>query len=280
MIIDAHCHAWRKWPYRPPVPDENSRGVLEQLLHEMDKHGVDKAVVICANIEKNPRNNSYVAKRALAYPGRIYPFADVDSCWSPTHHTPGSGALLTRAARTWSLKGVTHYLSRDDDGSWLRSAEGLKFFAAAAERGLIVSLSCYPHQLPAVRSAAERFPAVPVLLHHLGHVQANHADTHGQLKEVLACVALSNIYVKISGFAYASDVKWDFPFASACEIVRAIYEHFGPQRCCWGSDYPVVRKFMTYQQSLEIIRSHCAFISEADKSWILGRTIRTLLEEE
>ena len=30
MIIDAHCHAWRKWPYRPPVPDENSRGSCEQ----------------------------------------------------------------------------------------------------------------------------------------------------------------------------------------------------------------------------------------------------------
>ena len=36
MIIDSHTHAWPRWPYQPPVPDDESRGKIEQLLHEMD----------------------------------------------------------------------------------------------------------------------------------------------------------------------------------------------------------------------------------------------------
>ena len=60
MIIDCHTHAWRKWPYNPPVPDHNSRGQVEQLLWEMDRNKVAKAVLVCARIDHNPDNNDYV----------------------------------------------------------------------------------------------------------------------------------------------------------------------------------------------------------------------------
>ena len=54
MIIDCHTHAWDKWPYEPAVPDYASRGRVEQLLFEMDRRGVDKAVLVSARIEHNP----------------------------------------------------------------------------------------------------------------------------------------------------------------------------------------------------------------------------------
>ena len=63
-------------------------------------------------------------------------------------------------------------------------------------------------------------------------------------------------------------------------VVRAEYEHFGPYRMCWGSDYPVVRFFMTYRQALEAFRTHCTFVPEADKAWILGGTLAGLLARE
>ena len=50
MIVDSHCHAWRTWPYQPPVPDPEGRGTVEQLLFEMDGAGVDRAAVVCARI--------------------------------------------------------------------------------------------------------------------------------------------------------------------------------------------------------------------------------------
>jgi L-fuconolactonase len=276
-IIDSHCHAWPRWPYSPPVPDPEHRGRIEQLLHEMDTHGVDEAVVVCAQIEHNPGNNAYVAEQVARYPMRLHQFADVDSAWSPTYHQPGAADRLRQAAARWPASGFTHYLAREEDGSWLYEEDGLAFFGAAADLCLIASLACYPHQQPAIRKVAERFPSLPILCHHLGMVGTDPAEARMGLKQVLASAQVPNIYIKLSGFAYAARVSWDFPYRDTHELVRAEYEHFGAQRMCWGSDYPVVRSFMTYQQALEAFRTHCTFVPDGDKEWILGGTLDRLL---
>jgi L-fuconolactonase len=276
-IIDSHCHAWAHWPYQPSVPDPEHRGCIEQLVHEMDVNGVDGAVIICAQIEHNPQNNAYVARQAPRYSGRIYPFADVDSQWSSTHHQPGAAERLRAAARQWPIKGFTHYLSDEEDGSWLYSEEGTAFFQAAADLGLIASIACRPHHQPAIRRVAERFPSLPILCHHLGLARADEGPPYAELKEVLASARLPNVYIKLSGFAYCAHVQWDYPYSDAQWVVRAEYEHYGPYRMCWGSDYPVVRFYMTYRQALEAFRTHCTFVPDQDKEWILGRTLERLL---
>lgn len=277
MIIDSHCHAWARWPYQPPVPDFESRGIIEQLLHEMDYHGVDKAFIVCANIDHNPDNNAYVAAQVPRYADRIIQVADVDCSWSETYHQPGAADRMRAAAEQWPIKGFTHYLRREDEGVWLYSEEGLAFFQVAADLNLIASIACSPHHLPAIREVAQRFPEMPILLHHLAGAKASEEPPHPNLKQILACASLPNIYIKLSGFHYATSVHWNFPYSDTQWLVRALYEHFGPYRMCWGSDYPVVRRFMTYRQALEAFRTHCTFVPDADKDWILGKTLNRII---
>jgi L-fuconolactonase len=277
MIIDSHCHAWTYWPYQPAVPDPEHRGRVEQLLHEMDTNGIDQAMIVCAQIDHNPDNNAYIAQAVARYPDRLHQVADVDCSWSPTYHQPGAAERLRQAAEQWSLKGFTHYLKGDDAGAWLYSAEGLAFFKVAEEKKLIASIACRPQQQPAIRQVAEHFPSVPILCHHLGGLKAGEEPPQPGLKEVLASARLPNIYIKLSGFAYCSQVNWDYPYSDTHWIIRALYEHFGPYHMCWGSDYPVVRFYMTYRHSLEAFRTHCTFVPEEDKAWILGKTLQGLL---
>ena len=278
MIIDSHCHAWLRWPYQPPVPDDEGRGRIEQLLFEMDRHGVDQAVVICARIERNPDNNEYIAEEASRRPARIHQFPDIDCHWTDTYHAPGAADRLRRAVQQWDIKGFTHYLDSNDDGSWLHSEDGLEFFGAASEMKLIASIKCMPHQQPAIRRMAERLPSLPILCHHLGQVhRASEGPSDAWLKEVVESAKLPNIYIKVSGF-YSGD-RWEYPYSEMLWVVRALYENFGPYRMCWGSDYPPSRSHMTYRQCLDVIRNHCAFMSEEDKSWVLGNTLHKLLIE-
>ena len=275
MIIDSHCHAWAYWPYQPPVPDPESRGRMEQLLHEMDVNGVDQALLVCAGIDHNPDYNAYVAEEIARAPGRVHQIADIDCVWSETYHTPGAADRLRRLLERFPIAGFTHYLRADDDGAWLHSDEGLAFFTVAAEHKLIASLSCHPHQQPAIRQVAERFPSVPILIHHLGHPKTGDAD---QLNQILASAKHDNIYIKVSGYYYGTaGERWDFPYRDMLDIVRAEYEHYGPHRMCWGSDYPVVRRAMTYRQALEVFRTYCDFVPETEKAWILGGTLEGLL---
>ena len=280
MIIDSHCHAWTRWPYQPPVPDDAQRGRIEQLLHEMDQNGVGQAVVICAQIDRNPDNNAYIAEQVPRYAPRIHQFPDVDSFWSPTYHQPGAAERLNAVVeQRGRIKGFTHYLAEADDGAWLASEDGHAFFRVAAERNLIASIACHPHQQPAIRHIAAAFPSLPFLCHHLAGVRAGEGPPHAGLKEVLASAHVPNIYIKLSGFAYCSQLNWDYPYCDTHWIVCTMYEHFGPYRMCWGSDYPVVRFFMTYRQSIEAFRTHCTFVPEADKARILGETLGGLLAQ-
>lgn len=285
MIIDSHCHAWTYWPYQPPVPDPETRGVTAQLLNEMDLNGVDQAVIVCAQIDHNPGNNSYIAaevarQKQEATPGRLHQFVDLDSEWSSTYHTPGAAERLRAMAERWPIRGFTHYLRAGDDASWLTSADGLELLQTAADLNLIVSLSSNPDHQPAIRCAAERFPSVPFLIHHMGYVRLGSGTLEENVDQVLASARIPNIYIKLSGFAYTSAVEWDYPYDDIRWVVLAEYEHFGPQRMCWGSDYPVVRFYMTYRQALEAFRTHCDFVPAGDQEWILGGTLARLLAQQ
>ena len=71
-------------------------------------------------------------------------------------------------------------------------------------------------------------------------------------------------------------MAWEYPYPDCAWLVRALYEHFGPERLHWGSDYPVVRRAMTYRQSLEAVRTHCPFIPPEHKARILGDSLGDL----
>ena len=118
---------------------------------------------------------------------------------------------------------------------------------------------------------------MPILCHHLAGLRASDGPDQPGLKEVLASARMPNIYIKVSGFYYGSRVQWEYAHSDVLWLVRTLYEHFGPYRLCWGSDYPVCQKHITYRQALEGFRTHCAFVPDADKGWILGDTLNKLL---
>jgi predicted TIM-barrel fold metal-dependent hydrolase len=279
VIVDAHCHAWRTWPYEPLVPDPTSRPAVEQLLFEMDQCGVDKAVLVAARIDHNPDNNDYAAYCVRRFPERLYQFADVDCMWWPTYHTPGAAARLDEAVRTYRLRGFTHYVDAADDGSWFASDDGQAFLRTAADLNQIVSIHLPVHLQPLLRQLAEQFPATPFVCHHMAYPVTEDGPEGPALREILASAARPNIHLKLSGFHYAAPVGWEYPHAPSRFIVRALYDRFGPERLHWGSDYPVVHWAMTYRQALEVIRSHAsAIIPSSDMDRILGSSLEDLLQ--
>ena len=280
MIVDAHCHAWRYWPYDPPVPDPRSRPAVEQLLFEMDQCGVTEAVLVAARIDHNPDNNDYVAYCVRRFPERLYQFADVDCMWTPTYHKPGAAQRLADAVRIYDLRGFTHYVDSADDGSWFFSTDGQAFLRTVANLNQIVSIHLPVHLQPALRRLAEQFPDTPFVCHHMGYPLTTEGPGGSALNAILASAARPNIHIKLSGFHYAAPTGWEYPHADSHYVVRALYNQFGPERLHWGSDYPVVRWAMTYRQALEVIKTHCADIIPApDMDRVLGSSLHDLLQQ-
>ena len=277
-IIDSHCHAWRRWPYSPLVPDEDGRGTIDQLIYELDANGVDRALVVCAAIENNPDNVDYVAFAQERHPGRLYLVADLDCTWSTTYHLPGSAGRLRSLTGRYSLTGFAHYLAEENDG-WLLSDEADALFAVAAEHGLLVSLGAGTVWHADLRVLAGRHPSVPVLCQTLGGVRAAEGPDSPGLAEVVASAAIPNIYLKVAGFHYSSARGWDYPWPDAVALLSRLYDAYGPHRLCWGSDFPASTRFCTFRQSLEVVRSHCPFIAPEELPLVLGDTLERVLAE-
>lgn len=283
MIIDTHCHAWRRWPYDTRVPDPETRGSIDALLYEMDAHGVDHSMVVCARIGggqggegfPNEDNNEYVLAAASAHPDRITAWIDVDCAWRPDHHAPGAAKRLRDAIEQTGATGFTHYVTAENDG-WLRSDEGREFFAEAARAGVVASLALSPAWLPDLGPIAEEHPELPILIHHMSHPSKGHTRTQ-DIDRIVALAEHPSIGVKISGFNYNAETYWDFPYPGSIELFRTLLGAFGDERLYWGSDFPASRDQLTYRQSIDVVRTHCAFAGEDAIARILGGNAQRFL---
>jgi predicted TIM-barrel fold metal-dependent hydrolase len=279
-ILDCHCHAWERWPYLPPVPDEDTRGSVELLLYEMECNGVEQTAIVCAAIDHNADNVEYVSRARARARGelgdRLHVVADLDCTWHDTYHTAGAPERLRTLADDHELVGFTHYLGERNDG-WLRSEEADAVFALAAQRRLIVSLGAPPQWQADLRPLAARHPSVPVLCHALGVFSAAQGLDSPGLAEVLASAAVPNILLKVSGLHYVSARAWDFPWPDAVAGLERLHDAYGPHRLCWGSDFPACTRYTTFRQTLEVVRSHCPFLGPVDLRLILGENLRGLL---
>lgn len=277
MIFDGHCHIWERWPYQPPVSDPDIRGSALRLVSEMDANGVVQALVVCAAIGENPRNADYAFAAARRYPGRLVVFPDIECRWTPQYRSPGAPKRLEEAVDRWDFKGFTQYLNEKEDGAWLCSAEGIEFFGLAAERGLVVSLSVMPHQMPAVCALADIVPGLVILCHHHAFLGPRTETTPRALEMVLAAAARPNIHVKTSGLGNVAEGRDEYPFAQLQWIPAALRRVFGAKRMIWGSDFPVSSAHMTYRQSLAIVREYGPF-TDNELPDVLGRNISKLLD--
>lgn len=275
MIVDAHCHVWRRWPYEPAVPDPKSRARAEQLLWHMDQNGVDHAVVIAAAIGGND-DNAADAFAAAAADGRLTVFPDLECRWAPSYRTPGAAGRLAAAMDRWPLKGFTTYLEEAEDGTWMLESEGEAFFARAEEAGLIASLSLMPHQMPALAEMAARHPALKILLHHQMFFGPRSRTGPADLALADKVAAASpSVFVKISGPGNVAAPGEEYPYPDLAWIGEGLLARFGSERLLWGSDFPVSTRHITYRQSLDYVRRHAP--EGADLGAILGGNAARLL---
>jgi predicted TIM-barrel fold metal-dependent hydrolase len=109
-------------------------------------------------------------------------------------------------------------------------------------------------------------------------LRAHGDDARANVDNVIETSKFPNAFLKLSGFHYLTDTTWNFPYKDTRWVYEECYQAFGTNMV-WGSDFPVVKKFMTHLQALEAFRAHCDFVSEPDKQAILGGTLERLLAD-
>ena len=150
-------------------------------------------------------------------------------------------ALLSATTSTQELqrldktgfRGVRfHYM--DEPGSGVPFGEVLAMARRLAEIGWHLQLHTHGPRIAEIAKAFEAAP-VPVVIDHMGRVDASKGVDHADFRALLALLKKKHVWVKVSGSERIS--KKFSPWPDAAPFSRKLVSEFG-DRCVWGTDWP------------------------------------------
>ena len=252
LIVDAHCHATPLW-YEP----------VESLLYQMDRNGVEKAVLVQI---RGLFDNDYQFECVKRYPGRFVSVVLVD-----TRQLDAPQQLEQLAAQ--GAKGVRLPADTRSPGG-----DPLAIWRKAGELGLPVSCGGTREMFASAGfvEVIEALPTLPIIIEHLGSIQAwDEPSTHPERQRIFSLARYPNVYLKIHGLGEFCrrnmPVTSPFPFDPAGRpLLQQAYAAFGAERLLWGSDYPPVSGREGYANALHFTMAEFASKPEAEQALIFG----------
>lgn len=266
--IDAHVHVWtnrfERFPinptYRPAemipptfLPTElfahtRPAGVTRIVLVQMSYYGCD---------------NSYMLHVMQQYPNTFAGIAIVD--WEADRPDVQMQHLAERGVR-----GFRVYPKHSPAGRWL-DAEGFeRMFRMGAQADLAICVLIDPDGLADLDRCCGQFPETPVIIDHLCRIGVSQPIQEPHIDQLCSMAKHPRVMVKVSAF-YALGRKHP-PYADLRELVRRVYEAFGPERLMWGSDCPYQVMEHRYADSIRFVHDGLDFLSEMDRQQILRTT--------
>ena len=288
-IVDAHHHIWRQrdlpWllgPIQPRIfgPYEPIRRdyAVEEYLDDIKGCGVAQSIYVQANWAPAQAVDEVAWVQAEAdrtgYPHAIVGYADL--------RDPHVGDALDAQAQFPLLRGIRmqlHWheneLYRFADGPAVMNDPALRRnIGLLAKHGLVFELQIFTAQMEDGAAFAEAFPDVPMVLTHCGMPEDVTAQGWRAWREGMErLAAVPSMHVKLSGlgtFIHAAD---------QAHIERAVGETialFGPERCLWGSNFPIEKLWTDYASLIGAYRTALAHLSAAAQEAIFGGTARRL----
>ena len=252
--IDTHCHVSPVW-YEP----------VESLLFQLDRNGVDRAVMIQLNSQFN---NEYQFDCVRRHPDRLASVVLVDATRADAGDT--LARLVERGAVGVRLAPDTRSPGADPLALW-RRAEAL---------GIAVSSggSAGAFAEPAFADVIAAVPGLPIVIEHMGSVSRPDGEDapYAVRARVFALSRFPNVYLKVHGLGEFCRRARPFdpePFDRATlPILDLALAAFGPSRMMWGSDYPPVSGREGYTNALNRTRAEVESRAPAGVAQVFGGT--------
>jgi len=273
MIVDSQVHLWKAsspdYPWNPGVkPQLPEPFTIERVLPLMDEAGVDRVVAVPPGLNDV---NSYALEAARRYPNRFAVMGRIPL------EDPKSPALLPRWKDQPGMLGVRVTFITPATLKWLSDGTADWFWPAAEKAGLPVMFLVFGH-VNRFGPIAERHPGLQLIIDHMG---VNLAITkEGRTAEVIGhAVALAkypNVSIKMSNLVNAS--LEPYPFRDLNDHLKRVFDAYGPRRCHWGTDLTAGYARATWSQRVTHFTEELKFLSESDKDWVMGRSVRERLK--
>ena len=186
---------------------------------------------------------------------------------------PSLEAWIEILAASPNLRALRVIVFGSKAGAAFESGAHDRLYGIANTHGLPVFVTC-PARVRHLEPYAKKFPDLKLIIDHCGVVFDAPAG-EASIDDTIAMAEYPNVALKWAHApSFLSVAPYPFPDLEP-KLGRAV-EAFGRERVMWASDYTVSRHRQSWAESLFCIRDSRA-LSDGDKEWILGRTLRTQL---
>jgi L-fuconolactonase len=274
-LIDTHLHLWqlsRPWyawntPELGPVHADSRLG---EVSAAMDAVGVAGAVVVqAADRLEETAWLLRCAARAARIRGVVgyLPLTDLRRLRGLLDDHAGSALVGVR--QLWHDHDDPEELARRD----VRA--GLELLGAS---GLVIDVpDAHPALWPALARVVEETPGTTFVLDHVGKPPFGDAGTWSRWEaDFVALAQRPNVIVKLSGLFGGSGSAAPATAAELARLVELTRAAAGADRTMIGSDWPMVRGRLSYEQTLTSVLDLLADWTPAERSAATAGTARRI----
>lgn len=277
-LVDAHVHFWDRRRFRYAWLDDASSTLQREFLPaDLASEQASLTAVVPAGlvfVQADCRSDQGAAEVEWVH-GLAAAGADVLAvvAHAPLEHGTACAPALERLVQTAPLVSGVRRLLQDEPPGFVTDPALVAGTRLLARHGLTMDLCVRQHQLGEVVDLVDGCPDVLFVLDHLGKPRVT-ADGFAPWSAALTALAQRpNVRCKLSGLL--SEAPPDRRTASA---LRPWLEHavtaFGPSRCMFGSDWPVLSDVGAYGEWCEIVLDTIAGLSADQRGWVLSGTAR------
>jgi predicted TIM-barrel fold metal-dependent hydrolase len=262
-IVDAHHHIWRQadlpWltgPMQPRIfgPYEPIRRdyLIPEYLNDLAGNSVVKSVYVQTNWDKErfEEETAWVQRTSeeTGWPHAIVAYADFGTDDVRRQLDRLKRYSLVRGVRMqlhWHENRLYRFAARAD----LCAAAIRRNVARLADYGWSFDLQVFAPQMPDAAGLAEACPDVTFVLQHAGMLEdLSPAGRAAWRAGMVRLASRPNVVSKLSGlgtFMHRNDP------AHVAAIVAETVDIFGPNRCLFGSNFPIEKLWTSYRSLVQ-----------------------------
>ena len=253
--IDSHQHFWDPEKNKFPWMMERHRAInrrfsADDLAKELPHAGVSKTVLVQTGASYESNWTILRTASETEFVAGVVGWVDLAS----PDVSDRLDRLLDSPFGKW-LVGIRHPVDSKTDPSWLLRRDAQRGLTAVAERSLAFDLLVRQRELPAALRTIEAFPEMRFVVDHIANPDIRCGEFEAWSDALMPFSDHNrHVWCKLSGMVTLAD--WaNWRPEQIRPFIRKSIEIFGPERCMFGSDWPVCLLAASYCETIELVRT-------------------------
>jgi L-fuconolactonase len=272
ILIDAHQHFWQRaqpfdyrWLDAPALAPIRRDYLPEHLEPHLRAAGLTHSIVV--QTQHRLDENRWALALAERHPflAGVVGWVDLAS--------PACEEQVVEMRRHPKFVGVRHVVQDEPDDDFIVRPDVLRGLRVLEKHGVPFDLLFYVKHLRHAAALARQFPSLPMVIDHLAKPHIKEGRTDDWLPQFRAAAAFPNVCCKLSGVVTEADWR-GWSVRDLKPYVQTALELFGPERCLFGSDWPVCELAATYEQVHAALVEALGPLSESERTAIFGGAAR------